>query len=874
MQAQPKTIRDILHTGDQYIIPLFQRFYSWEKSHWERLRLDIWALMENGAKPVHFLGPLVCTLPPRLPGSSSAFQLIDGQQRITTLTILLSAIRDVARSRNLGDLAEEVTEDYLLFKRKQGNDRYKVLPRLGDREVLTEMIEGNDLSRFADSRVFEAWKYFHRHVQHIARNDTQQQLTKLLDVIAIRLNLVAILIDGENPYEIFESLNSTGLPLKESDLIRNFVFMAIPLDQQQEFNDRHWKGFEEMFDATETEEAVEMTPFYRDYLMRQGRYSKEDATFVDFKNTHEEAIRNPEALVLDLKRYARLDLMLRRPASIRNPRLRRILRQIDGLEITTAYPLILNLLERFDSGRMSIEDLCDCLNELASFVLRRSICSETARAYGRWFVEAITLIRDNPRADLQACWLGRRWPDDAAVRERLAEFQIYRRESLKTRVILEALEEDFGHRERVDLSTLTIEHVMPQTIIDNRNGRAWMEMLGADWERQQDALLHTLGNLTLTGYNTELSNSPFETKQVELARSHIDLNTYFVGLDKWDAEAVRKRTAALTERLLALWPRPASDTVYTASAESMPLPEGLTSRAKARLEYWRHLDSRLEERGIPSEWFVAAPESEIGTPLGTSGAAELVLSINQQRGEIYVSLMLAGKIGAMIARSLEIEKAAIQQELGYSVSWEIRNSGGEIHAADEGVSIRDQNDWPVQHDWLGDRVEDFQRVLVPRVLSLEAQALKDPAHKQSVVKRDRLVAYWTECSNRLTGAHLAFRDGDTHLGRNYCRFNHLDTGVTMGVQYYADASSMCIYLGVSKSAGRKARGLAKELGENRHEELNSEFGEEVTWSDPYFTVWTSAKVEEEADWPRQHHWMRETAEKMAKIFRSRLNLGE
>lgn len=153
MQAQPKTIRDILHTGDQYIIPLFQRSYSWEKTHWEHLRMDIWALMENGAKPVHFLGPLVCTHPPRLPGNSSIFQLIDGQQRVTTLTILLAAIRDVARSRNLNDFADEVTEDYLLFKRKQGSDRYKVLPRLGDREVLKAMIEEHDMSGYTQSRV-------------------------------------------------------------------------------------------------------------------------------------------------------------------------------------------------------------------------------------------------------------------------------------------------------------------------------------------------------------------------------------------------------------------------------------------------------------------------------------------------------------------------------------------------------------------------------------------------------------------------------------------------------------------------------------------------------------------------------------------------
>jgi uncharacterized protein with ParB-like and HNH nuclease domain len=134
MQAQPKTIRDILQTGNQYVIPLFQRYYSWEKEHWERLRLDIWALIENDSKPVHFLGPLVCHLPSKMLGSTSSCQLIDGQQRLTTLTILVSAIRDVARSRGLNDFADEVTEDYLLFKRKQGSDRYKILPRLGDRK--------------------------------------------------------------------------------------------------------------------------------------------------------------------------------------------------------------------------------------------------------------------------------------------------------------------------------------------------------------------------------------------------------------------------------------------------------------------------------------------------------------------------------------------------------------------------------------------------------------------------------------------------------------------------------------------------------------------------------------------------------------------
>ena len=869
MQAQPKTIRDILHTGDQYIIPLFQRFYSWEKTHWEKLRMDIWALMEDGAKPVHFLGPLVCTLPPRLPGNSSAFQLIDGQQRITTLTILLSAIRDVARSRRLSDFAEEVTEDFLLFKRKQGSERYKVLPRLGDREVSTAMIEGHDMAAFADSRVYEAWKYFHRHVQHLSREDTDKQLRKLLDVIATRLNLVAVLIDGENPYEIFESLNSTGLPLKESDLIRNFVFMAIPLAKQWEFNDQHWKAFEEMFDATDADEAVEMTPFYRDYLMRNGRYSKEDATFVDFKNAHEEVVQQPEALVVELKRYARLDLMLRRPGSVKDQVLRRILRQVQAMEITTAYPLLLNLLARNDRGELSKEDLCGCLSDLVSFVLRRSICGESTRTYGKWFVEAITMIRSNPRADLQAYWLVRRWPDDAAVRERLPGFELYRRESTKARMILEGLEESFGHRERVDLSKLTIEHVMPQTITNNKNGKAWKEMLGEEWEQIQAALLHALGNLTLTGYNNELSNSPFETKRVELANSHLDLNADIASLPKWDAEAIRKRSVALTERVLTLWPRPASSVAYAASAEAMPEPEGLTNAAKTRLEYWRHLDSRLEERGFAPEWIKPAPESSLSLPLGETGEAEFELGFNQQRGRIFVSLKLSGKLGDKIAQGLDNDKSAIQHELGYQLTWE-PNNGGEIYITDEGIPIRDQNDWPVQHDWFGDRLEDFQRVLQPRALALEKEALQDPDIRQALEQRDLQIRYWRACASALADSDLTLRENDPAKGRVVCRFARLDDGIRFGVQYYPSNNDLTVYLGVTSSASRNQRRLFKDMLEAQIPELETLVGQKLHVQDPYFWVAISADLKAQSDWPRQHQWIKETGNKFITVLKPRL----
>jgi hypothetical protein len=262
-------------------------------------------------------------------------------------------------------------------------------------------------------------------------------------------------------------------------------------------------------------------------------------------------------------------------------------------------------------------------------------------------------------------------------------------------------------------------------------------MLGDGWETSHETLLHTLGNLTLTGYNTELSNSPFDTKQVELANSHLDLNAYFNGLAKWDAQVITQRTAALAPRVVALWPRPASTTAYAASAEAMPEPEGLTKAAKARLDYWRHLDSRLEERGVPPDLIVPVSDSWLTLSLGTTGETGFVLSFNQQRGQIHVSLMLSGKVGERIAQGLETDKALIQQELGYQLTWELSTNGGEIYITDEGIPIRDQNDWPVQHDWFGDRLEDFQRVLQPRVIKLEQQALQDPDIRQSIELRDQ-----------------------------------------------------------------------------------------------------------------------------------------
>jgi len=234
--------------------------------------------------------------------------------------------------------------------------------------------------------------------------------------------------------------------------------------------------------------------------------------------------------------------------------------------------------------------------------------------------------------------------------------------------------------------------------------------------------------------------------------------------------------------------------------------------------------------------------------------------------------MLSGKVGERIAQGLENDKAVIQQELGYSLSWELNNNGGEIYITDEGIPIRDQNDWLVQHDWFGDRLEDFQRVLQPRVIVFEKEALDDPELRQAHEQRSLLAKYWRACSVTLTGSQLSFRENAPDAGQTVCRFKPLDDGVNFGIQYYPSTSSLCVYLGVLSSAGRNQRRLYKELVESHIPELENLIGEKLHVEEPYFWVSMPANIKEIDDWPRQHQWVKDTAAKFVTIFKPRLGI--
>lgn len=424
---------------------------------------------------------------------------------------------------------------------------------------------------------------------------------------------MTITVGGENPYEIFESLNSTGLPLEESDLIRNFLFMQVPLHEQDQFQSAHWDVFERRFDAAGGYEKLSPTLFYRSFLMRDGDYCRNKAAYVEFKKQNLARGLTPAAQVVELQKFAKFELWLRRPLTCDVADFREAFSQILALDITTAHPLLLHLLHRYEQDTLDKAGLLGCLTDLASFVIRRSVCGESTRGYGRQFPAAIRAIRQHVREDLREFLLREGWPDDAAFVAHLVEFPIYKRERNKCRLLLETLEREPSHKEEVNLKRLSVEHVLPQTIDgDGVDGMSWQRLLGSNWRTLHEKWLHTLGNLTLTGYNPELGNGNFADKKAAFAESNVSLNRHFIQMAQWSDQDIKQRGLELARIVARIWPRPSDGPGYIAPAPTPPEPGELFVQPEgAAGEGQRRRRSKLLIRVFWSKLGKALPDEEI-----------------------------------------------------------------------------------------------------------------------------------------------------------------------------------------------------------------------------------------------------------------------
>jgi len=547
MEAMPAKIIHYFSEFKQYLVPLFQRPYTWTEKQWRNLWDDIVSFYDYEAEQgtTHFMGAVV-TMPARsVPVGVSKFLVIDGQQRLTTIALLLCAIRDFLTEAD-AVLMRRIQNHYLTNEGFEGFDQFKLLPTQSDRPPYCELV----LKRQAleNSQFKSAYDFFCRRLKERNGDNGQIDPKRVLDIVERRLMAVMINIgDADDPYLIFESLNFKGAPLEQADLVRNYFLMRFQVNEQQEVYDDLWLPMERRLGSN-------LTEFMRHFLGSEGQEVRKGDVYAAIKRL----VSDESSVKLLMRQMERLSELYRRIAVSPdgNDEIGEYLARFKRLDFGTVYPLLLSLYDDYEDGQFSRAEFVTTLKILESYIIRRMVAGVPSNSLSDVF---ISLCKDKPITDAPSPWLSaalvretknRRWPSDGEFREAWMSTPIYNSRRACP-VILQCLEEQFGHKEAADVTEASVEHVMPQTLTPE-----WEAALGADAVNDHVKWLHTIGNLTLSAYNPELSNKPYSQKRVVYANSHYDLNRYFSAIEDWDAPRICCRAEALFAVALQLWPRP------------------------------------------------------------------------------------------------------------------------------------------------------------------------------------------------------------------------------------------------------------------------------------------------------------------------------
>jgi len=551
MNAFKSNIYKYLGGTCQYLIPLYQRTYSWEREQCARLWSDI-VNLHTTQREGHFVGSIVRIDEDSAAGSTLAM-IIDGQQRLTTLTLLLVALRDYAATHSdCGVNPNKITDTLLLNQYETGNAKYKLLLTQSDRDALIKKIEGAPISDTLKSRVLDNYGFFSGQIGkgEIAPSD-------LYDAIG-KLQIVDIVLDRQydDPQAIFESLNSTGMDLKDSDLIRNHLLMGLDSATQTDVYNNIWRPTELLFDYEHQSELLDN--FFRDYLtMKLGRIPRKNEVYKEFRAYHNGSGLTIRDLCQDIYSFAKhySDMYFVRSG---DAVLKSLYGDMKAIRMEVAYPFLLKVHDDCDKGLITIEELREILRLCVSYVLRRAVCDIPTNSLNKTFATMKNDIRqfdylNSVKAFFILLDSYKEFPNDKRFLDTFLTRDIYHMN--RCGYILGRLE-NWDNKSAVNAEKLTIEHIIPQ---NPHLSADWVSALGSDWEEIQKKYLHTIGNLTLTAYNSEMSDSPFADKLTMdggFQQSALRLNKYVVTQITWGEPQVNERAAQLGEVAKKAWPYP------------------------------------------------------------------------------------------------------------------------------------------------------------------------------------------------------------------------------------------------------------------------------------------------------------------------------
>lgn len=556
-----KLIKYLDGASKRFIIPVYQRNYDWKTEHCKQLYDDLVKVIRQNRKS-HFFGSIVSVQSES--GTMEEFLIIDGQQRLTTISLLLLAIYHLLSSGKMvsrdHQLTDKILKKYLIDEYEPEEKRIKLKPIKNDQKAFGILFD-QDEEYIPDSNLTINYRYFYDRIQH-----GELDIDELFDAIC-KLEIINISLNHEdNPQLIFESLNSTGLNLSEGDKIRNYILMGLPNDQQTKFYEKYWNRIESYTD-------YDVSSFVRDYLsIKQQSTPNMNSVYPTFKKYVEDAeVADIEPLLKDLLEYAKRYAFLIKGGHS-DERLNSCIYRLNRLSTSVTRPFLLEVIRLSESGALTADELIEVFHFTESYLFRRAICDLPTNALNKIF---LLLHREIIRFDgdeshyvekFKYALLSKRertrFPSDEEFAECMSTRNIYGMNPKNKLYLFERLENSetsetkdvWGHLDRGEYS---IEHIMPQHLT-----AAWIVSLGDNYEAIHTNWLHRLANLTLTAYNSHYSNSPFAEKRDMphgFKDSGLRINQWVGQKEQWGLPELEERDQLLKNTVIGIWPYPTSN---------------------------------------------------------------------------------------------------------------------------------------------------------------------------------------------------------------------------------------------------------------------------------------------------------------------------
>ncbi len=554
MEANPVRIVQYFDGEKQSIIPLFQRPYTWNKRNWKALWDDVMTHYEDDVpSSSHFMGAVVSIPAKTVPVGVTKHLVIDGQQRLTTIAIMLCALRDSCDEKRSAQI-----QDYLVNRHYANSPDYlKLLPTQGDRAAYLSIVRRGESESVTKHLIVDCYDHFKKALVEKDEDDQPIDLARVLEIVKSQLQVVMInLGEADDPYLIFESLNFKGEPLSQADLVRNYILMRFRYSLGD--GGEQERVYREIWHPMESRLGLALEDFLWHYAIKDGDNVKKPKVYSAIKNTFS-ALRDKSDVEFHVGEMNKASINYVRflnPQKETNPAIKKELALLDRLEATISYPILIKLFAACENNQFDEEVLLKCLRHVNSFIVRRTVCDEKRSALNKLFANIasripvqIAAVDEWIAGELVKRVRSERWPDDNEFRQAMLTNNLYGTKA--ARIVLEGIEVHLAGKEAVDLNSdkITIEHIMPQTLSDS-----WRLEIGQD-TTVHSKYLDTLGNLTLTGFNSEISNVSFSEKRKIYAESGIAMNRDLSKLESWSESEIVSRAETLAASAIRIWAR-------------------------------------------------------------------------------------------------------------------------------------------------------------------------------------------------------------------------------------------------------------------------------------------------------------------------------